>query len=309
MMNEPWQRLPALSLKQLQYFVTLAQLRHFTDTASRLAISQPALSSALRQIETVLGGKLVNRTAATVTLTELGAAILPHAQRILSVARAAFSDMQQIVEAGGDGTVRIGLVPSVSSLLFPLLPQTLAEAFPRLRIEFHDQTNDALIQALQRGEIDFGIGAIDSSLPAELLVYPLREDPFVAVLHRDDPLAARGASAVETAGGAGYCCVLEGQYPAAGGGISGEPSPDADHPLPGGLYRNPVWSGALALSGGDSAGAVHYPSAGPGAQGRPPAAAGARPHSGPDARPARRCPRLLKTVFLCCRPPCARAGA
>ncbi|MCS6037305.1 LysR family transcriptional regulator [Klebsiella pneumoniae subsp. pneumoniae] len=50
MMNEPWQRLPALSLKQLQYFVTLAQLRHFTDTASRLAISQPALSSALRQI-------------------------------------------------------------------------------------------------------------------------------------------------------------------------------------------------------------------------------------------------------------------
>ena len=191
MMNEPWQRLPALSLKQLQYFVTLAQLRHFTDTASRLAISQPALSSALRQIETVLGGKLVNRTAATVTLTELGAAILPHAQRILSVAQAAFFDMQQIVEAGGDGTVRIGLVPSVSSLLFPLLPQTLAQAFPRLRIEFHDQTNDALIQALQRGEIDFGIGAIDSSLPAELLVYPLREDPFVAVLHRDDPLAAQ----------------------------------------------------------------------------------------------------------------------
>lgn len=182
-MKEPWQRLPALSLKQLQYFVTLAQLRHFTDTASRLAISQPALSSALRQIETVLGGKLVNRTASAVTLTELGAAILPHAQRILSVAQVAFFDMQQIVEAGGDGTVRIGLVPSVSSLLFPLLPQTLAQAFPRLRIEFHDQTNDALILALQRGEIDFGIGAIDSSLPAELLVYPLRDDPLAAQAH------------------------------------------------------------------------------------------------------------------------------
>ena len=104
-MNEPWQRLPALSLKQLQYFVTLAQLRHFTDTANRLAISQPALSSALRQIESVIGGKLVNRTASAVTLTELGAAILPHAQRILSVAQASFFDMQQIVEAGGDGTV------------------------------------------------------------------------------------------------------------------------------------------------------------------------------------------------------------
>ena len=190
-MTDPWQRLPALSLKQLQYFVTLAQLRHFTDTANRLAISQPALSSALRQIETVLGGKLVNRTASAVTLTELGAAILPHAQRVLSVAQLAFHDMQQIVEAGGDGTVRIGLVPSVSSLLFPLLPEVLAQAFPRLRVEFLDRTNDALARDLQSGHIDFGVGAIDSSLPAELQVFPLREDPLVAILHVDDPLAGQ----------------------------------------------------------------------------------------------------------------------
>jgi DNA-binding transcriptional LysR family regulator len=190
MMTEPWQRLPALSLRQLQYFVTLAQLRHFTDTASKLAISQPALSSALRQIETVLGGKLVNRTASAVTLTELGHAILPHAQRVLSVAQLAFDDMQQIVQAGGDGTVRIGLVPSVSSLLFPLLPQTLAQAFPRLRVEFHDQTNDALVAQLLKGQIDFGIGALDSSVPDQLNVFPLQEDPFVAVFHCDDPLAA-----------------------------------------------------------------------------------------------------------------------
>ncbi|MHA0865143.1 LysR family transcriptional regulator [Enterobacter wuhouensis] len=187
MTTEPWQRLPALSLRQLQYFVTLAQLRHFTDTASRLAISQPALSSALRQIETVLGGKLVNRTASAVTLTELGNAILPHAQRVLSVAQLAFDDMQQIVQAGGDGTVRIGLIPSVSSLLFPLLPQTLAQAFPRLKVEFHDQTNDALVAQLLKGQIDFGIGALDSSVPEQLDVFPLQEDPFVAVVHRDDP--------------------------------------------------------------------------------------------------------------------------
>ncbi|MCX2869350.1 LysR family transcriptional regulator [Kluyvera cryocrescens] len=190
-MTEPWQRLPALSLKQLQYFVTLAQLRHFTDTANRLAISQPALSSALRQIETVIGGKLVNRTASAVTLTELGAAILPHAQRVLSVAQMAFQDIDQIVEAGGDGTVRIGLIPSVSSLLFPLLPEALAQAFPRLRVEFHDRTNDTLARDLQSGQIDFGVGAIDSSLPEDLQLFPLREDPLVAVLHVDDPLGGQ----------------------------------------------------------------------------------------------------------------------
>ncbi|WP_435928967.1 LysR family transcriptional regulator [Dryocola sp. BD613] len=188
-MAEPWQRLPALSLKQIQYFVTLAKLRHFTDTASRLAISQPALSSALRQIESVLGGRLVNRTASAVTLTELGAAILPHAERVLYAAQRSFDDMQRIVQEGGDGTLRIGLVPSVSSLLFPQVPQLLAQHFPRLRVEFHDRTNDALIARIESGQLDFGIGALDSSVPDALEIHPLQEDPFVAVMHREDPLA------------------------------------------------------------------------------------------------------------------------
>lgn len=156
------------------------------------------------------------------------------------MAQAAFSDMQQIVEAGGDGTVRIGLVPSVSSLLFPLLPQTLAEAFPRLRIEFHDQTNDALIRALQRGEIDFGIGAIDSSLPAELLVYPLREDPFVAVLHRDDPLAAQAHLPWKQLVGRDIAVFSKGNIQRLVAALV------ESHRLTlttryGGLYRNPVW--------------------------------------------------------------------
>ncbi|WP_431225832.1 LysR family transcriptional regulator [Serratia sp. L9] len=188
-MSEPWRRLPALSLKQIQYFVTLAQLRHFTDTANRLAISQPALSSALRQTESVLGGKLINRTASSVTLTDLGAAILPHAERLLNVAHATFDDMQRIMLAGGDGTLRIGLVPSVSSLLFPAVPSLLADHFPRLRIEFHDQTNDSLLLQLENGQIDFGIGALDNSVPDTLEIYPLQEDPFVAVMRSDDPLA------------------------------------------------------------------------------------------------------------------------
>ncbi len=188
-MSEPWQRLPALTLKQIQYFVTLAHLRHFTDTASRLAISQPALSSALRQIESVIGGKLVNRTASSVTLTELGAAILPHAERILSVSHRAFSDIQQIIDEGGDGTLRIGLVPSVSSLLFPDVPTQLNLHFPRLNVEFYDKTNDSLVSQLMNNEIDFGVGVLDSSVPRELQLFTLQDDPFVAVVHREDVLA------------------------------------------------------------------------------------------------------------------------
>ncbi len=188
-MSEPWRRLPALSLKQIQYFVTLASLRHFTDTANKLAISQPALSSSIRQIEIVLGGKLIHRTAQALTLTELGLAVLPHAERLLNVAHSVFDDVQRIVAEGGDGAVKIGLVPSVSSLIFPSVPELIAERFPTLRIEFHDRTNDGLLKGLEAGELDFGIGAVDSSLPAGLDVFPLLEDEFVVVTRRDDALA------------------------------------------------------------------------------------------------------------------------
>ncbi|NMC26449.1 MAG: LysR family transcriptional regulator [Serratia sp.] len=188
-MSELWRRLPALSLKQIQYFVTLAQLRSFTETANRLAISQPALSSALRQIESVLGGKLLHRTAQNVRLTEQGEAVLPYAERLLNTAHSVFDDMKQIMQQGGDGTLRIGLVPSVSTLLFPAVPQLLSEYFPDMRVEFHDLTNDALLLELENGSVDFGIGATDSTVPESIAVYPLLEDPFVVVIRRDDALA------------------------------------------------------------------------------------------------------------------------
>ncbi|KAB7898082.1 LysR family transcriptional regulator [Rouxiella sp. S1S-2] len=188
-MSEPWRRLPALSLKQIQYFVTLAELRSFTATAHLLAISQPALSSALRQIESVLGGKLVNRTAQAVTLTDRGLAILPYAERMLNIAHNTFDDMLQIMAQGGDGTLRIGLVPSVSTLLFPAVPELLATRFPHLRVEFHDLTNDRLLIELEKGSIDFGLGSLDSTVPAKIEVFPLLEDPFVVVMRKDDPLA------------------------------------------------------------------------------------------------------------------------
>lgn len=191
MMHEPWARLPALSLKQVQYFVTLAKLRHFTETAQRLAISQPALSSALRQIENVLGGKLINRSAQAVSLTERGALLLPYAERLLHTALHSFDDMQRIMQQGGGGRVRIGLVPSVGALLFPALPEWMAQHYPDLSMSFADMTNDELITAVNTGAVDVGIGILDSTLPVELSATVLREDQFVAVMHRDDPLAAQ----------------------------------------------------------------------------------------------------------------------
>jgi DNA-binding transcriptional LysR family regulator len=167
----------------------------------------------------VLGGKLVNRTASSVTLTELGAAILPHAQRVLSVAQLAFHDMEQIVEAGGDGTVRIGLVPSVSSLLFPLLPQVLAQTFPGCGSSF-------TIRPTMRWCVSCKAGRLISVSAPSTARYPPRCRSIRCAkirLWRCCTVTIRwppAASAVETARRARYCGVLEGQYSAAGGALA-----------------------------------------------------------------------------------------
>ncbi len=136
----------------------------------------------------MLGGKLVNRTASSVTLTELGAAILPPGG-VLSVAQLAFHDMEQIV-AAGDGTVRIGLVPSVSSAA---LSASAAGAGANLS---PSAGRGFTIRPMMRWCVSCKAGRLISVSVPSTARYPpryrsarLREDPFVAVLHGDDPLA------------------------------------------------------------------------------------------------------------------------
>ncbi len=147
------------------------------------------------------------------------------------MAQAAFFDMQQIVEAGGDGTVRIGPVPSVSSLLFPLLPQTPPVPFPACVLNFTIRPTMRSSGRCCAARLISASGRSTAHCPQNC--WSIR----CATILRGGAAPRRsagraGASAVETAGGAGHCRLLEGQYSAAGGGISGEPSPDADHPLP-----------------------------------------------------------------------------
>ena len=267
MMNEPWQRLPALLLKQLQYFVTLAQLRHFTDTASRLAISQPALSSALRQIETVLGGKLVNRTAATVTLTELGAAILPHAQRILSVAQAAFPICSRLSRRAATGRcVSVWCRRSVRCC-FRCCRRPWLRPFRVCALNFTIRPTMRLSRRCSAARL-ICIGAIDSSLPAELLVYPLREDPFVAVLHRDDPLAAQAHLPWKQLVGRDIAVFSKGNIQRLVAALveSHRLTLTTRYQVD---YIETLRDWCARASGGDSAGAVHHPSGGTRRSGSP----------------------------------------
>ncbi len=152
---------------------------------------------------------------------------------------------------------------------------------------------------------DFGIGAIDSSLPQNCWSIRCAKIASWRCCTRDDPLAAQAHLPWKQLVGRDIAVFSKGNIQRLVAALV------ESHRLTlttryGGLYRNPVWSGALALSVAILP-ALYHPSAGPGAQGRPPAAA-ALAHSGLMRGP-QALPPLLKTVFPCCRPPCARAGA
>jgi len=186
--------LPALTLRQMQYFVTLAYSRSFTEAASTLAVTQPALTSAIRQIEFVLGGRLFDRSAHRLTLTEAGAAVLPLAEHLLNTAKGSFGDMASSVAAGIQ-TMRIGLIPSVAGRLLPVLAD-LQRQQPSLRFTLADLPNTELLAELRRGSLDFGIAVLDEHAKAaahELEFHPILRDEVVAVLRWDDALAAATA--------------------------------------------------------------------------------------------------------------------
>ncbi|VVE86798.1 LysR family transcriptional regulator [Pandoraea bronchicola] len=190
--------LPALTLRQVQYFVALAHSRSFTQAAQALSVTQPALTAAIRQIEFLLGGRLFERSAHRLTLTEAGTTILPLAERLLNAARGTFDDMSSTFALQAQ-TVRIGFIPSVAARLLPVLG-TLREAYPNVRFALSDLPNSELVAALARGEIDLGVGVRDDADEAGhaagadgFRCDDLFDDEIVLVARRDDSLASEAS--------------------------------------------------------------------------------------------------------------------
>jgi len=183
--DSPILPLPALSLRQMQYFVELAHNRNFTETAARLCVTQPALSAAIQQMEKQFGVALFDRSRHPVGLTEAGTAILPLAEHLLNTARCSFTDMTGSLARQAQ-TVRIGLIPSVATRLLATLAP-LREQPARLRFELVDLHNDDLHQAVERGEVDFGIGVFPQG-PSTLRLSRLWEDEIVLLGLAGDPL-------------------------------------------------------------------------------------------------------------------------
>lgn len=177
-----------MNLQELRYLVALAKTRHFSRAADLCCVSQPTLSAQVRKLEEELGIALFER-GKHLDLTPVGRRILAHARAALEEVEA----IRELARAEHDplaGPVRLGVIPTLSPYLIPLLLTPLRAAVPELRLVPSEQVTEALLQRLRGGELDALLLATETAEPG-LTAWPLFEEPFWLAFPRDHRLYLR----------------------------------------------------------------------------------------------------------------------
>jgi LysR family hydrogen peroxide-inducible transcriptional activator len=176
-----------LNLRDLEYVVTVADLRHFGRAAQACAVSQPTLSAQIRKLEEFLGVEIFERSARQVLVTPRGTELVAQARRVLEEARR----LAVIAHEAGEplaGAFRLGVLDTLGPYLVPLLLHPLRARFPRLRLLIQEGRASALLAALERGEADAVLLATPPRDQDPTLLALCREELVLAV-PRDHPLA------------------------------------------------------------------------------------------------------------------------
>ena len=169
----------SLTLKHLRYFEALAQHGHFGRAADACAISQPALSVQIKELEEILGASLVERGTRDIRLTGLGESFAARVREILRSVDE-LGDLARASQSRLVGRLRIGVIPTIAPYLLPRLVQHLTGLYPELDIRPREAVTQRLIEDLADGQIDTAIVALPVSEPS-LMEMPLFEEDFVLV--------------------------------------------------------------------------------------------------------------------------------
>jgi len=141
------------TLKQLQYLVALKDHGHFGRAAEACFVTQSTLSAGLRELESLIGITLVERTRRVVRFTPLGLRIAEKAQRVLREAE----ELGDLARAAGkplSGDLRMGVIPTIAPFLLPRILPKLRAAWPDLKLYLREETTSAACDSLHRGHVD-----------------------------------------------------------------------------------------------------------------------------------------------------------
>ncbi|NLY27460.1 MAG: LysR family transcriptional regulator [Alcaligenaceae bacterium] len=170
----------AVTLRQFQQLLAIAETHSFRRAAEKLFIAQPALSVSIQKMEQEIGARLFERTVKGVTLTPAGQAMLDDARAALFYADQACRTAR-LVALGEWGTLRIGFVGSATYSLLPLSLQLFRERYPDVRLELREDSTIGLIRQIHGHEIDAGV-----------VRGPIADDPGLEswIIHHDDLILA-----------------------------------------------------------------------------------------------------------------------
>src|SRR4051812_11941437 len=180
-----------ITLKQLRYLSALSHHGHFGKAAKACAVTQPALSMQIQELEAELGVPLVERRPGEVALTDVGQEVARRAERVLAATR----DLADFARHRGrllSGRMQLGVIPSIAPYVLPAILPVLQRRHPDLRVELRETQTHVLLEELHRGTLD----VIMLALPvheAEIESIRLFDDPFLLAVPATDnrPESAR----------------------------------------------------------------------------------------------------------------------
>ena len=175
-----------ITLRQLRYLQALAQHRHFGRAAEACAVTQPALSMQIRDLEMELDVELVERRAGTVALTEIGLEVARRGERVLAATRdlVDFARHRSRILSGG---LKLGVIPSLAPYVLPKVLPVLQARYPELRIELRETQTRVLVEELMNGDLDLILLALPIQ-ESEVETIRLFEDRFLLAVPAGDPL-------------------------------------------------------------------------------------------------------------------------
>ena len=178
-----------LTLRQLRYFDALARQRHFGRAAEECAVSPPALSMQIHELEQFLGGELVERRQGDAMLTARGQKIAARATEILSAVRD-LVDLAHQSERPLAGTLRLGVIPTLAPYVLPQVFPELHRRCPSLQMQVIERQTKTLLSDLTHGRIDLALLALPVE-KADVETMHLFDDRFLLLVPVSDPLPER----------------------------------------------------------------------------------------------------------------------
>jgi len=180
---------PAFTLRQLQYFVAVAETGSFSKAAVRCFVSQPSLSAQLAELEAALGVALIERGRGRVAPTKAGRVLLARAQALLVGAEDLRAAARDFVDPLA-GDLRIGVIPTLSPYLLPVLAPAIKRDWPRLTLQWTEDKTAVLAAELDAGRLDAALLALEADL-GRVEHAVIGEDRFMLATRLGDPLGSR----------------------------------------------------------------------------------------------------------------------